>query len=68
MSSAKKGGAEGHEVRDGVVAIADELVQDMGDQCQRFSVVESDSAGQAALGEGAGLSYEELIYLFIEVS
>jgi len=66
VPSAEKGGAERHEVCDGVVAIADELVQDGGDEGEGFGVVEADAAGEALLGEGAGLVEEEFVYLLKE--
>ena len=53
MSAAEESGAEGHEVRDGVVAIADEFVQDTGDEGEGFCVVELDAACQSSLGEDA---------------
>lgn len=46
-------------------AIADELVQDAGDQGEGFGVVEADAAGQAALGEEARLRYEEFVDLVV---
>lgn len=44
-------------------AIADELVEHGSNECERFGVVEADTAGEAALGEGAELADEELVEL-----
>lgn len=63
MFAAQERCAEGHEVRDGVCAIADEFVQDGSDQGEGFSVVEANSTCKAALGESAGLGYEEFVDL-----
>jgi hypothetical protein len=50
-----------------VVAIADEFVQDAGYQCQCFGVVESDTAGEAALGELACGGDEEFVDLGVAI-
>lgn len=63
MSASQQGGAQGHEVRDCVIAIADQLVQDRGDESKRLGMVEPDTAGEALLGEGAGGGDEEFVYL-----
>jgi hypothetical protein len=47
-------------------AIADEFVEDGGDEAECFCAVESDAAGEAALGEEAGLGDYQLVYLFGE--
>jgi hypothetical protein len=47
-----------------VVAIANEFLQDAGDQGEGFGVVETDASSETALGEGAGLGYEELVDLY----
>jgi hypothetical protein len=44
-----------------VGAISDELVQDAGDQGERFDAVEAHAAGEAALGEEAQVGDGELI-------
>jgi hypothetical protein len=63
MSATKQGRAHGHEVGDGVFAIADEFVEDGGDKGEGFGVVESDTACEPALCEEAGLGDNELIDL-----
>jgi len=63
MAPAQQCGAERHEVCDRVVSIADEFLQDAGDECECFSVVEADTSCETALGEGAGLGDEELVDL-----
>ena len=63
MAPAQQGGAERHEICDCVVAIADEFLQDAGDQGEGFGVVEADTSCETALGEGAGLGDEELVDL-----
>lgn len=63
MAPAQQRGAERHEVCDRVVAIADEFLQDAGDQGEGFGVVEADTSCETALGEGAGLGDEELVDL-----
>ena len=63
MAPAQHRGAERHEVCDCVVAIADEFLQDAGDQSEGFGVVEADTSCETALGEGAGLGDEELVDL-----
>lgn len=63
VSSAKQRRAKRHEVGDGVVAIADQFVEDAGDQGESFGVVEADAAGEAALSELPGLGDEELVNL-----
>lgn len=55
--------ADGHEVRDAVGTIADELVQDGGDEGDGFGVVEFDAAGEAALGEVPEVGDEEFVDL-----
>lgn len=50
VAAAEQRGAQRHEVGDRVVAIADELVEDAGDERERFGVVKAQAAGQAALG------------------
>ncbi|KAK0933243.1 hypothetical protein LTR29_015209, partial [Friedmanniomyces endolithicus] len=52
-------------LRDAVGAIADELVQDAGDEGEGFGVVEAEAAGEAALGEGADLGYQEFVDLVV---
>jgi hypothetical protein len=52
---------KGHEVRDAVRSIADELVQDAGDQGEGFGAVEAHAAGEAALGEGAQVRDGEFV-------
>lgn len=51
MATAKKCRAQGHEVGDSVVAIANQFVQDACDEGECFGVVESHSASEASLGE-----------------
>lgn len=46
-----------------MVAIADEFLQDAGDQGEGFSVVKADTSCETTLGEGAGLGDEELVDL-----
>lgn len=45
MSAAQQGCADGHEVCDGMGAIADEFVQDAGNEGEGFGVVQADTAG-----------------------
>ncbi|KAK0300374.1 hypothetical protein LTR01_009286, partial [Friedmanniomyces endolithicus] len=63
VPAAQQRRAERHELRDAVGAIADELVQDAGDEGEGFGVVEAEAPREAALGEGANLGYEEFIDL-----
>ena len=49
-------------------AIADEFVEDAGDEGEGFSVVEAYAASESALGESAGLCDEELVDLYIIMS
>jgi len=65
VPAAQQSGAEGHEVGDVVGAIADELVQDGGDEGEGFGVVEADAAGEAALGEVAEVGEGEFVYLLL---
>ena len=58
MSPTEQRRAERHEVRDAVLAIADEFVQDAGDEGEGFGVVEADAAGETTLGESADLGYD----------
>ena len=63
MSPAEQCRAERHEVRDAMLAISDELVQDTGDKCEGFSMVQADTAGEASLGKEADLGDDELVDL-----
>lgn len=65
VAPAQESRADGHEVGDAVGAIADEFVQDAGDEGQRFGVVESHAAGEAALGEVAEGGDEEFVDLAV---
>lgn len=49
-------------------AITDELLEDAGNEGEGFGVVQAHAAGEAALGEGAGLGDEELVDLEIMMS
>ena len=49
-------------------AIANEFVEDAGDEGESFGVVQAHAAGESALGEGAGLCDEELVDLCIMMS
>jgi len=63
MAPAEQRRAEGHEVRDAMLAIADQLVQNAGDKGERFGVVEAHTAGQPLLGLKAHLADDELVEL-----
>jgi len=63
MPPPKQGGAEGHEVRDTVVAIADQLVQDTSDKGEGLGVVEAHTARQTLLRLEADLADDELVEL-----
>lgn len=63
MSPAQQGRAETHKVRDAVLAITDQLVQDCGNEREGFGVVQTDTTCQATLGEGTELGDNELIEL-----
>ena len=63
MSAPEHCGAHGHEVCDAMVAIPDQFVQDAGDEGECLCVVEAHAAGEALLGEEAGLRYDELVDL-----
>ena len=67
MPATQKGGSEGHEVRDGVVAIADQFMQDIGDEGEGFGVVQAHTAGEAFLGEEAGLGDDEFVDLAMKL-
>lgn len=51
MASAEEGCPQGHEVADGVVAIANEFLEDRADDGDGFCVVETETPGKTALGE-----------------
>lgn len=63
MPSAEKCFADGHEVCDAVGAIADELVQDGGEEGHGFGMVEAEAAGETALSEGAQVGEGEFVDL-----
>jgi hypothetical protein len=44
-----------------MLSIANEFVQDAGDQANCFSQIERESAGQSLLGQRADLMDEELV-------
>ena len=64
MAATQQGGAHGHEVGDRVLAIANQLVQNAGDQSEGFGMVETDAASQASLGKEARLGDDELVKLW----
>lgn len=57
-----------HERGDGVCAISDELMNVIGDEGRGFGLVETDSTGEALLGEVADLGDEELVDLGEELA
>lgn len=63
MSSSQQRRAQGHEVCDAVVAIADQFVEYTGYQCQRFGMVQSYASRESLLGEEASLGDNEFIDL-----
>jgi hypothetical protein len=48
-----------------VVAISDQFVEDGRDNGKGFGVVESNTAGETALGEGAKLADDQLVELLL---
>ncbi len=56
-------GADSHEIGDGMAAIADELLEVVGDEGTGLSVVEADATGEATLSEEAELRDGELVDL-----
>ena len=68
MSSAKQCCPQCHEVCDRVRAIADEFVENAGNQSKGFGMVQAHTTGKSALGEGAGLCDEELVDLWFMMS
>ena len=65
MSSAEQGGPEGHEIRNGMFAITDQLVEDGSYEGERFGMMESDAACQTALGDKTELADNELVQLIV---
>lgn len=63
MATAEESRAQGHEIGDSVVAIANQFVQDACDEGESFGMIKSYAACEASLGELADLRYQELIYL-----
>lgn len=63
MSSPQQCRPQRHEIGDCVLSIADEFVEDAGDEAEGFATVESYAACEATLCEEAGLGDYELIYL-----
>ena len=68
MSSSEERRAQRHEVCNAVVAIADQLVQHIGYQCQCFAVVEPHASRKSSLGEQSRLGDDELVDLIVNVS
>lgn len=63
MSSSQQCRPQRHEIGDGVLSIADEFVEDAGDEAEGFAAVESYTACESTLCEEARLGDYELIYL-----
>ena len=67
MPPPEQRGAEGHEICDGVLAIADPLVQDTGDESDGLSMIQTYASCEATLGEVAEVREGELVDLGVLV-